>query len=123
MTIDRESGRHLALVLCDVELRDRHRWYRARELWIQDVEQCAGDVGKLAVDLVLQASGEKGERFDESFDVWIGALVVSQLESLRDFRITLGEHASHASQVSQLRLVVLQEFFVAIGYHAIPPFH
>src|SRR2546423_15059233 len=76
---------------------------------VDNLEDRLADLGKLVVDLEMHARGEKGERLDESLDVWILALVRFEQQPPSDLGVTLGELRAHTTDVGELALVVVQQ--------------
>ncbi len=106
--LDRVAGGHLPLRLVERELHDRHRRHRREVVRVEDVEQRLGDFGELVVDLQVDATGEKRERFDHALDVRILALVVLEQQPPGDLRVLVGELRPHLPKKAELALVVIE---------------
>ena len=109
---DVEAGGELAAIRVDVEAGDGEGRDGLQELRVEDVEQLGGDLGKVGVQVPLDAAGEKSEGLDETLDVGVGGLLRLELEARRHFGVALGEEVAHLAQVGQLLPVVAQQLVV-----------
>src|SRR6185436_17458224 len=107
---DLESRGELRAFRIEVEPRDRERRDRIEVVRIEDVEQLGRDLDEVAVEITLDARGEKRERLDQSLDVRIGRLIGLQLEPAGHLRIGARETLAHATEVGKLLEVVVEEF-------------
>ena len=83
---------------------------------VQQLQQRLGDLGKLVVDLVLNAPGKQGKCLDQALDVRISATIFFQLQPARDLGIPLRKLGAHLANELQLTLVIGVKLF-----HGQPP--
>ena len=80
-------------------------------MWVENLEKGFGDLGKLVVELAVDACAEEGKCLDDALDVRVFALFAIEQEALGDLRVTPCEVAGQFAQVGQFPLVVGQQFF------------
>ena len=73
---------------------------------IEDVKQRLGQFRKFIIKFVMNARRQKGEPFDEAFDVGIGAAVRFELQAAGGGRIFLGKVLSKLANELQFALIV-----------------
>src|SRR5262249_40463192 len=88
------------------ELHDRHRRHRRQVVGIQNPQQGVGQFGEFVVELVMDAPGQQGERFDEALDMRIGAESWLKAQPRGGRRILPGEILGKLPDENQLTLVV-----------------
>ena len=78
-------------------------------LRMQHIEQRFRHFGKIVVEAMVDAGGEKCEALEQSLDVRVFTLVRFQLQSRRDFRIARGVLRAEPAEIRQFTLVVEQQ--------------
>ena len=105
----------------DLEGGDGHRGDGIQVVGMEDVEQLDGDLGELAVEVLLDAGGEEGERLDEALDVGVRRDVGPQLQPPGHLGVGLGERRPHVAQVGQLAPVGAQQLLAGVNRQRRPP--
>ena len=105
-TSDLEARADLRLFRPHLKLDHGHGGDRAKQVRIDDAEQRLGHLGKLVVDLQVNARGQESEGFQQPLDVRVLALIGLEVEAGGDLGILLAELRAHLAQERQLPLVV-----------------
>src|SRR5690606_14522157 len=98
----------LALLRIELELNERHRRDRSRELGIDRAEQRFGDARELVIELEVHACGQERESLEQPLDVGIVAARGLQQQPRCDLRVALAEFRTETPEIRQLPLVILQ---------------
>ena len=101
-----ETFRGLVAAGIQLELHDRHRRNRRQIVRIEHAQERVRQLGEFVVDLVAYAPSQQSERFNEPFDVRIGAFIVLKLQTARRAGIALGKIARHLPDEQQFALVM-----------------
>ena len=105
--VDREALGRSRPDCVELELHDRHRRDRRQVMRVEHAQQGGRQLGELVVDLVLDPTGQEGERLDQPLDVRIGAAVGLQQQPAGGGRILLGELLGELADERQLALVIV----------------
>ncbi len=74
---------------------------------IENTEERLGNFGEFVVNFEVDARCEKGEGFDEAFNVRVFAGVGTKNEARGNFGIFFGELGAHLAQKGELALVIV----------------
>ncbi len=91
------------------ELCDRTGRHRRQEGRIDHFHQVLGEIRVARIELELHARREKRDGFDQSLDVRVSAIETVHPEPCCDARIGFGKLRTHAAQVLELPVVILEE--------------
>src|SRR5579864_875841 len=89
-------------------------------MWIQGIQQRGGQLGELAVEVVLNAPGQESERLQQALHVWVGTLGAAQVQPAGQRWVARGEGRARPAQVGQLAQVILAQLvlMMAVPVHA-----
>src|SRR5262249_4583766 len=106
LTVNEESVGQLSPRGIQLKLQDAHGRQRRQVMGIKRLEKRRGNLRKLVVKLMLDASGQEGSRFDQAFYFRIGAAIRLQQQPAGRVRIFLGKLLENLPEKEQFALVV-----------------
>ena len=120
LTGDRMAGGYLGLLRVHFKLRHGHRRDRCGKLRKQDTQQSRGDFREIIFHILLQTCRQKGEAFQQTFDMRIRAFIATELKTVGNFRIALCKSRTGMPEIAQLALIMVEHFRVEISHRSVP---